>query len=150
MKGLPTPVLINGIAEALCAAGAADRTRLTGFHLVALARLGALLPGAQTGLFSPPFQPWMSDHLYEQVLVHSAISGGFDVVHVPPALLTKLDIGRVHSQGILVHAGLLTPEDERAEDVLASVFTQGTDGVTTNEPEVAMRGRAKLHTRAGP
>jgi glycerophosphoryl diester phosphodiesterase len=149
VKGLPTPSLVNGIAEAVTAAGATDRTMLTGSHLLALARLGTLLPGAQLGLFSPPFQPWMSDRLYEQVLTQSALSGGFDIVYVPAALLARIDIERLHDHGLLVHVGLLGPEEEQSEEALASIFARGIAGVTTNEPEAAMRARAKFRTGTG-
>jgi len=148
VKGLPAPGLLDGIAKAVRAAGAADRALLTGPHLVALAGLGALLPGAKLGLFPQPFQPWMTDHLYEQLLTHSALSGGFELVYVPAAQLAKLDVGRIHNQGIAVQV-LVPPQDEQSEDFVASVFAQGADGVTINEPEVAIQARARSSSWPG-
>jgi len=92
VKGLPTRVLVDGIAREVQRMDAVDRVKFTSFHLAALGQLQQLLPEAQFGLFSPMRRPWMSDHLYEQVVTETAVGGRFDVVHIPSRHLHLFDV----------------------------------------------------------
>jgi hypothetical protein len=54
----------------------------------------------------------MTLHLYEEILVETAMTGGFSVVHVPPGVLRLLDRDRFTEDGIRLHSwDPATPEE---------------------------------------
>jgi glycerophosphoryl diester phosphodiesterase len=131
LKGLPTPQLIDGIAEAVRAAGVTARLELTGFHFVAIPRLRVALPEARLGLFAPTYQSWMTSPLFEDVLLTTAVTGGYDVVHVPARHCLSLNVDRFHDAGLLVHCG-----DPDAPEVMAQAVSL-CDQISTSDVAVA-------------
>jgi len=127
VKGLPTQSLVTGIATAVRAAGVADRVKFTGHHLPALATQRVLIPEARLGLFVPPCQPWMSDHLYQQIVVAFASFGAFDVVQCYTPLLSMLDVDGVRKLGLQV----LTPACTTTTSMLRWVATWTRSAQTT-------------------
>ncbi len=138
VKGLPTTAFVTGIARAVEAAGVADRLQITGFHYLALGQLRRQLPGVLFGLFSPPCQPWMTDHLYHQIVEATALGAGFDVVHLPAALVSRVDVARLHERGLLVQASGPTGDEE-----LVATFDSGVDIVSADDPGPAHDARER-------
>lgn len=134
VKGLPTRTLVHAIANAVVRAGVVDRVKFTSFHLLALQQLRSELPTARFGLFSPVHHPWMSDHLYEQIVTETAVGGSFEVVHVPVRHLPRVDVGRLQARGLLVQTA--NPESERE---LAYAVDCGVDAICTDDPGAAIR-----------
>lgn len=99
VKGLPTDALVASIAAAVRAARVSGRVKFTGHHLPSLSRLRALVPEARLGLFVPPFQPWMNDHLYRQTVLALGSFEKFDVIQCPTPLLPKLDVDSLRHAG---------------------------------------------------
>lgn len=133
VKGLPTRVLVDGIAREVERMDVVDRVKFTSFHLAALGQLQQLLPQAQFGLFSPNRRPWMSDHLYEQVVTETAVGGRFDVVHIPFRHLHAFDIDRLHERGLLVQTA--NPETPQELELAAG---SGVDAICTDDPAAAI------------
>jgi glycerophosphoryl diester phosphodiesterase len=140
LKGLPTTELVSSVAGAVRNAGVLERVEFTGFHLVALVQLRSELPEACLGLFAPPQLFFMTDSLYEQIVISTAVTGGFGVVHV--ASPVTLDVGRVHDRGIRVQAGGLD-----SEAAVAAALAQGVDATTTDDPVTTLRRRANSAAR---
>jgi len=138
VKGLPTPALVSGIVDAIGNAGVAGRVELTGFHSVALTALRPQLPDSRFGLFAPARAPWMTDHLYQQILTHTALMGRFDTVHVPASLVESIDVARLHSCGLRLHAA-----DPATTGELISAVTC-SDQLTADDPGEALRLRSEL------
>jgi glycerophosphoryl diester phosphodiesterase len=136
VKGLPTPALISGVVDAVRQAGVAERVELTGYHYVALMQLGQQLPESRLGLFPQRFAPWMTGHLYEQIVSQTALCGSFDVVHVPAPLLPKVDVERLHAVGLQLHAA----DPTTTEELIAALGQ--ADQLTTDDPEAALRLRS--------
>jgi glycerophosphoryl diester phosphodiesterase len=134
VKGLPTRALVEGIAREVQRMDVVDRVKFTSFHLAALGQLQQLLPEAQFGLFSPVRRPWMSDHLYEQVVTETAVGGRFDVVHIPSRQLHLFDVNRLHERGLLVQTA--NPETPRELELAAD---RGVDSICTDDPAAAIR-----------
>jgi glycerophosphoryl diester phosphodiesterase len=134
VKGLPTLSLVISIAEAVRRAGVVDRVKFTSFHMMALAQLRIELPSCRCGLFSPNFQAWMNDHLYEQIVTETAAGGMFDVVHIPARHLPRVDVKRLQGRGLIVQ----TANPETDED-LAYAVDCGVDVICTDDPGAAIR-----------
>lgn len=128
MKGLPTQSLVTGIARTVRAMGVAARVKFTGHHLPVLAALRVLIPEARLGLFVPPCQPWMSNHLYQQIVVTFASFGAFDVVQCPTPLLPMLDLDGVRKLGLQVLTNCLDDED-----ISAAVGAE-VDAICSDDP----------------
>lgn len=111
VKGLPTDALVTGIAATVRTAGVSDRVKFTGHHLPSLSRLRALVPEARLGLFVPPFHPWMSDHLYRQIVLAFGSFDKFDVIQCPTPLLPKLDVDSLRQAGFEVLTNCLDHDD---------------------------------------
>jgi|GEM_PF-321944 len=134
VKGLPTQNLVSSIADAVRNAGIVERVKFTSFHMMALAQLRIELPIARFGLFSPNYQPWMNDHLYEQIVTETAAGGMFDVVHIPSRHLPRVDVKRLHARGLLVQTA--NPE---TDEELAYAVDCGVDAICTDDPGSAIR-----------
>lgn len=134
VKGLPTQRFVSAIAIAVQGAGVVDRVKFTSFHLLALAQLRTELPDARFGLFSPNHRPWMSDHLYEQVVTETALGGAFDVVHIPSRHLPRVDVKGIQERGLLVQTA--NPE---TEEELTYAVDCGVDAICTDDPASAIR-----------
>jgi glycerophosphoryl diester phosphodiesterase len=128
VKGLPTESLVAGIAAAVQAAGVADRVKFTGWHLPVLTKLRASVPEARLGLFVPAWQPWMTDHLYQQIVTAHALLGEFDVVHCPTPWLPKLDAGLLRESGMQLLTNPLNDEEVR------TALQSDVDLICTDDP----------------
>ena len=137
VKGLPTPLLISGIADAISNANVADKIEITGFHYVALQHLQRLCPDARFGLFPKEFEPWMSYQLYEEILIDTALTGGFDVVHIPAQNLGRFDAEHFHDAGLLLHASDPTSDAEYVDAL------DHCDQLSTNDPRTAIEMRSR-------
>ncbi len=138
VKGLPTPGLVSGIVDAISNAGVAARVELTGSHLVALTALRRRLPDSRFGLFGPVRAAWMTDALFQQILTDTALLGGFDTVHVPAPLVAAIDVGRLHSCGLRLHAA-----DPATTEELLSALAR-SDQLTADDPGEALRLRSEI------
>lgn len=134
VKGLPTPALVDAVCQAISASGRRDSVQVTGYDHLVVHEIKRRLPDLQAGYFAPTRQPWMSDHLYRQVVERSATFGDFDVVHARLPDLRALDVGSLHSMGLLVHAG-----DVNGADQVLEAAALGVDHLTTNDPAAALR-----------
>jgi glycerophosphoryl diester phosphodiesterase len=143
VKGLPTADLVSGVADAVRSARVAERVELTGHHQVALVALRERLPECRLGLFAPAGAPWMTNHLYQQIVTQTALCGGFDTVHVPAALIAKIDVERLHASGLRLHAADPSTADELVEAIARS------DQLTTDDPAEALRLRSESPRREG-
>jgi glycerophosphoryl diester phosphodiesterase len=112
VKGVPSLRFIDALVAEVKNAGVEERVEFTGFHIVVMPHLREELPVCQFGLFPPEFADWMTVHLYEEILVETAKTGGFSVVHVPPGVLRALDRDRFTESGLRLHAwDPATPEE---------------------------------------
>jgi glycerophosphoryl diester phosphodiesterase len=105
VKGLPTQTLLDGIVAAVRQADVESRLEITGFHVVAVPYLRAQLPRARFGLFAPKPESWMTIPLYEDIVRETALTGRFDVVHIPKSLFQVIDLERLRSAGLRIHCG---------------------------------------------
>ncbi len=139
VKGLPTPALVDAVCQAIAASGRGGSVQVTGYDHLVVHEIKRRMPDLQAGYFAPTREPWMSDRLYRQVIERSATFGGFDVVHARLPHLRALDVGSLHSMGLLVHAG-----DVNGADQVLEAAALGADHFTTNDPAAALRlfGRA--------
>jgi glycerophosphoryl diester phosphodiesterase len=137
LKGLPTKEFVSAVAGAVRNAGVLERVEFTGFHLVALAQLRSELPDACLGLFASSQTSYMTDSLYEQIVTTTALTGGFDVVHLDSPV--RLDVRRLHDRGLRVQAGGLDSDPD-----VAAALLQGIDATTTDDPVSTLRRRARV------
>jgi glycerophosphoryl diester phosphodiesterase len=133
LKGLPTLQLIDGIVRAVRDANVVPRLELTGFHFVAVPRLREALPAVRLGLFAPAYQSWMTPPLYEDIVLHTAITGGYDVVHAPARHCLGFRVERFHDAGLLVHC-----HDTDAPDDL-TLAVRLCDQISTSDIVAARR-----------
>ncbi len=103
-KGLPSERLIDAVAADVRNAGVEARVEFTGSHAVVMPRLRRDFPGARLGLFPQVFASWMTPRLYEEILIATATTGRFDVVHVPAAMLGRLSRDRFTEAALRLHA----------------------------------------------
>ena len=101
------------------------------------------LPEARFGLFAPAVAPWMTDRLYEQIVTHTALCAGFDTVHVPAALVPRIEVERLHARGLRLHAADPATTDELTEAIARS------DQLTTDDPAAALRLRSEIGRGGG-
>lgn len=78
LKGLSTQRLIDAILSCARNAHAAERVEFTGHDILALAKVREAMPHARLGLLAPPRQAWMTDGLYEQLILATATLGRFE------------------------------------------------------------------------
>jgi glycerophosphoryl diester phosphodiesterase len=112
VKGVPSLRLVDAVVAEVKNAGVEGRVEFTGYHIVVMPHLRRDLPVCRYGLFPPECADWMTLHLYEEILVETAMTGGFSVVHVPPGVLRLLDRDRFTEDGIRLHSwDPATPEE---------------------------------------
>jgi hypothetical protein len=78
--------------------------------------------------------------LYETILIETAITEGFSIVHVPPHVLKTLERDRIWEAGLLLHAA--EPATEEDLDVALKFSNQ----FTTNDIEWALAGLRRTAT----
>jgi glycerophosphoryl diester phosphodiesterase len=112
IKGLPTSRLVDAVVSEVRNAGVESRIEFTGNHTVAMPRLRMEFPAARLGLFPQVFAGWMTPHLYQEILIETAKTGSYDVVHVLPITLMALTRHRFAEAGLRLHsADPSTPEE---------------------------------------
>ena len=105
LKGLPTKALVDAVVSCVRSAGVTQRVEFTGYYLPTLLRTQELLADASYGLFAPMHQAWMTDRLFEQLAVETAVLSRFTTVHVPLEHLHRVDAEHLHARGLRLHQG---------------------------------------------
>jgi len=104
VKGVPSQRLVEAIVGEVRNAGVEDRLELTGSHFVVMQRLRRELAEVQLGLFPQTFTNWMTMHLYEEIVIETARTGNYNVVHVPSSILVLLERDRFVEADLRLHA----------------------------------------------
>jgi glycerophosphoryl diester phosphodiesterase len=142
VKGVPSKGLVQAISALVREMEVLDRITFTGFHWAALMALRSELPGARLGLFPRDHQPWMSGSLYAEVVTAMALTGGYQVIHLPHRLVHMIDVDRLHRTGLQLHA-------DETDGTLSEALDFGVDGLTTDEPREALQVRRAWLKRSG-
>ncbi len=96
-------VFVDRVLDAVHRAGVLDRVEFTGSNPLLVALLRRKQPGATTGLFSAPRQPWMSDEVFEHHVVGTAATSGVSIVHVFARDVTPTITAELHELGMQAH-----------------------------------------------
>ena len=135
VKGVPSLKFFDAVVAEVKNAGVERRVEFTGFHIVAMPHLREELPVCRFGLFPQELADWMTIHLYEEILVETAKTGGFNVVHIPPRVLQLLARDRFTEAGLRLHSwDPVTPEE------LVTVLER-SDQFATSDIERAVTAR---------
>lgn len=135
VKGIPSRRLVESIVAEVRNARVEDRLELTGSHAVSMQLLRHALPEVRLGLFAQPFTNWMTIHLYEEILIETARTGSYEVVHLPPSVLALVDRDRFTEAGLRLHAA----DPASIEEM--SIALEKADQFTSSDVEEAVQAR---------
>ena len=104
-------------------------------------KLRKRLPEARLGLFPQQLARWMTMHLYEEILLATAVTGRYDVVHVMPPQLLVLNRDRFVDAGLRLHAA----DPGTADELLVSL--ERADQLTIDDVSWAVSERESFRRR---
>lgn len=113
--------------------GVGARVKFTGGNIPLLAEVKRRRPEVLVGLFSRPREAWMSDQMFEQLVVGTAEFAVADVVHVRADWLTSRIVERLHGQGRMVQAN-----DAISSEIVERAVSFGADHVSANDVAMAV------------
>ena len=120
-----------------------DRVEFTSFHIPLLLRLKSDLPEARIGLFARSRPEWVSDGLYQHLVVGDATAGKFEVAHIPITYVTTSLVEQLANEGIWVHAADVNSPQDLDRAITAGVQQLSTDDMALVKPLID-RGRIDL------
>jgi glycerophosphoryl diester phosphodiesterase len=135
VKGVPSLRFIDALVTEVKNAGVEGRVEFTSFHIAAMPQLRGELPLCRLGLFPQELADWMTIHLYEEILVETAKTGSFNVVHVPPVVLRLLDRDRFEEAGLRLHSWNPATSEE------LTMVLERSDQFSTSDIERAITAR---------
>jgi glycerophosphoryl diester phosphodiesterase len=141
VKGVPSDRLVDALISEVRNAQVQGRVEFTGSHATVMPKLREQLPDARLGLFPQQLAPWMTMHLYEEILLATAVTGGYDVVHVMPPQLLVLNRDRFVDAGLRLHAA-----DPGTADELMVSLERG-DQLTIDDVSWAVSERESFRRR---
>lgn len=127
---------VDEVLQVVTAAGVIDLVEFTSWNLPLLSILKTRAPNARIGLFSHPRQSWMTDAVFEHVIVGMAATSGADVAHVYASCVTPSIVDSLHGLGLQVHAN-----DATSPEQMKSAVKAGVDRLSANDVASAVAVR---------
>ncbi|MCP3990175.1 MAG: hypothetical protein GY724_13950 [Actinomycetia bacterium] len=131
--------IIDRVLAVIDQADALERVEFTSANVSLLVELQRQRPGAQTGLFTPRREPWMTAAVFEHMILGWARFSASQVVHVHCEAVTAELASQLHDLGKTVHANSIhSPAD------LKRVLELGVDQISADDVPMATTARREL------